>query len=81
MPKQSKIERLVPSLYKRTALSQMMFAYVLGCRSALHTVSVEQAIIMFMEEFELTHDDYNTESAEVIYHRMYRDYIELKKNN
>lgn len=81
MPKQSNVEKIIPAIYKRTALSQMMFAYVLGCRSALHTVSVEQAILMFMEEFDITHDEYNTESAEVIYHRMYKDLMELKKNN
>lgn len=81
MPRQSKIEKIIPALYKKNALSQMMFAYVLGCRSALHTVTLGQAILMFMEEFGLTHEDFNNESAEVIYNRMYKDLIALKSNN
>ena len=80
MPKSSNIENTIPKLYRRSALNQMMFAYVCGCRSALHTLSITACISLFMHEFGLTEEDYNSDSARVEYNKMRKELINLNDN-
>lgn len=77
MALQTIVESKIPALYKRTALNQMMFAFILGVKATLHTVTTQQAILMFMESFELTHEEFNLDSALVIYNRMQKEFINL----
>lgn len=80
MSKVSKIERTIPSLYRRTALSQYMFAFVLGVRATLHTVTVKDAISMFMKQFNLTEEQYSADSAMVTYNRMFKELLNIENN-
>lgn len=79
MPVQSGIEKKIPSLYKRTALTQLMFGFVMGARAALPTMTVKEAIYEFMKIFDLDDDDFNCDSAAVIFDRMQKDLITIKK--
>lgn len=81
MAKETSIEKTIPKLYKRTALSQMMFAFVRGVRATLHTVTIDEAIRMFMDDMDLTDDDFNVESARSAYHLMQKELINLKLSN
>ena len=80
MPKISKTESTIQKFYRRSSLHQLMFGFVQGVRATLHTVPVKQAIRMFMEQYDLTDDDYNADSALVIFDRMQKELFETKKN-
>lgn len=73
MEQVSNIEKLVPRMYRRSALNLLMFGYINGVRSTLHTVTVKEAVLMFMRDFQLDSDDFNEDSASVIYYRMYKE--------
>lgn len=79
MPKQSKLESTIPALYKRTALNQLMFGYVLGCRAAMQTITIAEAIVMFMEAFKIDHDEFNIDSALVTFNRMQSELMQVCK--
>lgn len=79
MPKKNKIEYAIPRLYRSNALSLLLFGYIKGARSTLHTITIDEAITMFMSDFNLTDEDINTESAKVIFNRMQKDLINLNK--
>ena len=81
MPKQILIEKAIPNLYKKSALNLLMFGYVRGVTTTIHTISIEQAIMMFMEDFHLDIDEYNLKSAMTTYNRTQKDLITLKKSN
>ena len=78
MPKLSNIESLIPALYRRTALNQMMFAFVLGVRNTLHTITVKDAVLMFMKEFNLTEELFSVDSALVTYNRMLKELQQIE---
>lgn len=80
MPKLSEIEKQIPALYRRNALNLSLFAYVRGVRSALHTITVVQAIDMFMGDYGLNDDNFNRGSALTTYNRMQKELINLKRS-
>tara|TARA_R110000787_G_scaffold97665_4_gene201312 strand:+ start:11330 stop:11563 length:234 start_codon:yes stop_codon:yes gene_type:complete len=75
MPSRSGVENSVPKIYQRTALSLMLFGYVTGVRATLHTVTLDQAVNMFIESYGLDEDDYNTESAKNNFNRMQKEFL------
>ena len=80
MPKETGLEGLIPKIYKRNALALMLYGYVKGVRAALHTVTIEQAVTMFKEDFCIDDDDLNDDTATSIYTRMQREEMILKRS-
>lgn len=79
MAVQTNIEKTIPALYKRNTLNTAMFAFVRGARCTLHTLTVKDAILMFMTDYGLEEDDdYNSSSAEATYYRMQQELLETK---
>jgi len=70
MPKPRGIDNKIAAIYRKNTLSLLCFGYVRGCKSALHTLTVDQCISLFMKEFDLTEEDFNSESARVEYGKM-----------
>lgn len=79
MPRTKEISGKIPRIYQRCALDLMMFGYVCGVRNTLHTITIPQAILMFIEEYEIEIEDFNTKSALVIFNRMQKEMIDSKK--
>ena len=77
MAKESKLEGTIPKLYKRNALHLLLYGYVTGVRSTLHTIDIPMAISMFIEDFNIDPEDINEESAKVIYGRMRKEFLNL----
>ena len=75
--KQAQVLKPIPDLYKKSALSLLMFGFVVGAREAVPNLTVKAAIFMFMDRFELTHDDYNYQSALADFTRMQQSFINL----
>jgi len=76
MPRSHDIEKIIPALYRNNALNLIMFGYV-QARSERSGVTVRDAIEEFMRDFELTHEDINTDSAAVLISRMRSQLINL----
>ena len=81
MPKPSEIEKQIPKLYRQNAINLSLFAYVRGVRAALHTVTVPQAILMFMDDYGIEPDELNTKSCLTTYNRMQKDLLNLKRSD
>lgn len=79
MPSLNEIQKQIPALYRQNALNLSLFAYIRGVRAALHTVTVVQAIDMFMNDYGLEEDDFNRKSALTTYNRMQKYLITLKR--
>ena len=60
----------IPALYKRNALNLSMFAFVKGARATLHTITVDDALSLFMDSYGLDEDSFNSASARATYYRM-----------
>jgi len=80
MPKIQQIESTIHKIYRRNALNLSLFAYVLGVRSALHTITIPQAVDMFMQEFGLDDDTFNRASAITTFNRMQKELLITKKS-
>jgi hypothetical protein len=80
MPKEKNVIEAVNSLYKIQALDMAMFGYVLGMRTSLPSVSIDRCIISFMQEFNLSEDDYPKDSANCQFYRFYEMMRESRKS-
>ena len=78
MPKTDEIEKFIPALWRCSPLNLCLFSYIRGVRGALHTITITQAIDMFMEEYGLDDDNFNRGSALTTYNRMQKFLINLK---
>lgn len=77
MGKVKPIEDRIPWIYRKKTIDQMLFSYVTGVRDAHGRITIEQAILMFMEKYNLSEDDFPVESAMVSYQRMHRDFVHM----
>jgi len=77
----SKAMKQVPAIFRYSALNLIMFGYVRGVRETLHTITIKDALRMFMASVELTEDEFNIDSAKVIYNDMQNNLTKHKKSN
>lgn len=80
MPKDIALVGAIPKLYKRNAISLLLFGYVKGVRATLHTITIDKAIDMFIDDFGLTDKDVNRESLTTVFNRMQLDLKNLKRS-
>jgi hypothetical protein len=62
----------VKKLYRRTAVHQLMFAYVLGMTDTMPSITQKTAINEFKRRFNI--EDFNTESLLTEFNRMLKEY-------
>lgn len=62
--------RITALLHENTTIYLCMFGYVKASRQLMPTASVNAILANFMNDFELSHDDYNIESLRSQYNRM-----------
>lgn len=74
---ETKVEGTIPRIYKRNTISLLMFSFVQGVRTTLHTISVKQALCMFKEVYNLTEEEFNVDSALTTYSRMQQEFFDL----
>lgn len=65
----------VPSLYKKQALDLIMYGYVHGIQTAMPSVSVREAVKIFIENNDFNDDDFSWESAQTAFFRMRADFV------
>ena len=79
MPKKKKLYVDLPKLLLYEAVDHCLFSYVLGMQRAIPTVSLAKALDMFLEEFNLSEDEYPLEHAKITWYRMMEDYKDFRK--
>lgn len=70
----------IPKALRQQTLDNWMFAFVLGVRTALPSVTISNAVSIFMQKFNLTEDEYPLDSAVVIYNRCMNNWHDYEKN-
>ena len=75
MPKEKEIYLCLPKLLRRETLDRLMLGYVLGYRhvSAIPILQVRAGIQKFIEDMDLTEDDFPLDSAVVRFYNLYYD--------
>lgn len=81
MSRTSKTVNLVPPIFRYNALNLLMYGYVTGVRSTLHTITIEAAIRQFIEVYGLSEDEFKIESAKVCFNDMQNHLMNYKKVN
>jgi len=79
MPKEKELYLCVPRLLRKETLDRLMLGYVLGYRniSPIRILQVRAAIKQFIDDFELTEDDFPLDSAVVRFYNLYSDLNEM----
>jgi len=79
MAKESILEQNIGTIYKKSTLNLLMYGFVTGVRATLHTVTIENAVRMFMEAYNIGDAEYNIESGVATYGRMRKEFLNIKK--
>jgi hypothetical protein len=58
-----------------------MFGYVQGLRKALPSMTLSDAILMFLDSFEIQEDNYCYDTAKQTYYRILNSIVEMTKEN
>lgn len=74
-----KFKDCIPKLYKRNLESIGLFFWIEGQKKIVPSITVEQSVDSFMKFNNLDMDNYNIESAIVMYHQMKSEFYESKR--
>lgn len=82
MPKERGLYLNLPRLLTRQTMDAILLGYVLGYRhcSPLQILQVRAAIEKFIEDFDLSEDDYSFDSAITRFYSLYDDLHEYTKS-
>jgi hypothetical protein len=73
--RQKKIFVEVKPLYKKNALDLIMFGYVMGMLRVIPTMTALEGIKMFIEDNDLSEEEYPFESAKTAFYMMRAEYV------
>lgn len=79
MPKCKNYMINIPRFYKWQTFDHLMFGYVEGLMKALPAMSVTDAILLFLKEYDLSEDEYCFENARGTYYRISKSLRDLEK--
>ena len=74
MTKEKQILKPIQRLYKCNAIDLMMFGWVCGVRRFIPSANIIDLIDEFMTFNDFTEDEYNSESAQTSFQRMWNYY-------
>lgn len=78
MPKQKESEKLIPKIYRRKFEDMAMLFFVEGQRKIIPAMTIEQGLYNFYQY--IGEDEFNIESAIVIFSQLRAEFIDLKYN-
>ena len=73
MPSEREFEKRIPALYRRKTMDVFMFGYVSGIIDTLDSVSIKQAITIFLYRHNISEDDFNFDTAIQCYYKIRDD--------
>lgn len=81
MPKKKKYYVNLPKLLIHEPLDLIMFGYQLGAKRALPSAEIRRIAELFMDDFNLSEDDYPMDQGIQSYYRMFHKYVEMRAEN
>lgn len=82
MSRETKIEGLIPSIYKRSHLHSAIFWWVSAQKSAFpNSISIENSILSFYKFSDINEDDLPIKTAKQVYLRMNKELIEKQRSD
>lgn len=79
MPKRKKAYIDIPKFLTSQALDIAMFCYILGVQRGMPSITLKRAMELFMEDCNLTEDDYPLDLGLRMWYRMHKRYVEFRK--
>ena len=79
MPKKRNVVLSIPAIYRANVLDAIMFGYVTAILRIAPGTAVPKAMDLFMDEFELSEDNYKRDSACTTYYKMLKDSAEINE--
>ena len=79
MPKRKKLYVEFPEFYVGEIIDMLLFMYVFGLQRGLPSVSIKRAVELFLEDMNLSEDEYPLDNAYRTWYRMHKKYVKLRK--
>lgn len=83
MPKKKGIYVSLPDILYRDAIDKLLFGYVMGFRNRNlgKILEVREACQRFMEDFNISEDQIDLDSAVKSFYRMFKEYQQIRDHN
>ncbi len=81
MPKCKNYLVKIDKFYKFQTFDHICFGYVQGLRKALPSISVNKAIEIFLNTFEIEEDEYCFDAARTTYYRILSSIVEMSSDS
>lgn len=65
----------IEKFYRAQSLDLIMFGYISGLRKALPTMTLTEALTIFLDAFELSEEEYCYENARQTYYRLLNNLV------
>lgn len=79
MSKLKELEKELPILCQMKTIDLLFYAHMNCIIRAFSSISIHKAILNFKETYDLTEDEFNTESGKVTWNRMQKRLIKQKE--
>jgi hypothetical protein len=77
MPNCKNYQLNIPRFYRWQTFDHIMFGYVQGLRKALPGMKISEAILLFLESFDIEEDNYCFDAAKQAYYRILNSIVEM----
>lgn len=64
------VKGILPKFLQRRNYDVLMFGYVDAIHSNFPTITIHKALEMFAERYNLSHEEFNIDSAKMVFQRM-----------
>lgn len=79
MPKVKPVIVNCEKLLRHNQLDSLMFGYIIGVTNVLPSVPVSKALQMFVNDFNLSEDDYPYEAARSRFYVLFSEYKDFRQ--
>ena len=79
MPKKKQFFINLPKLVLFDTLDNNMFGYIMGMKKAMPSLTLKRCMEMFMDDYNLSEDNYPLEQGLQTWYRMFNAYKEFRK--
>lgn len=80
MPKEKKLTKILPKVYKWKAENLGLFFFIKGQQQIIPTITVEMAINNYMRFMGITPDEWGYDSMRATYNQLQKEFFECQKD-
>jgi len=68
-----------PEFYVSEIVDVALFTYVFGLQRGIPSITIMRAVELFLEDMDLSEDEYPLDQAYRTWYRMHKKYVKLRK--